>query len=86
MKQFIWNETKSKRLRLLRKIDFKEVLSGRFLDVIEHPVRKEQKLALFEYQGYCWVVPFIETDIGYFLKTIYPSRKFKRIYLDRSGE
>jgi hypothetical protein len=81
MLKFIWNETKNERLRLTRGVGFKEVLTGRFLDVIEHPVRKDQQLMIFEYHGYCWVVPFIETGDGYFLKTIYPSRKFKKIYL-----
>jgi len=40
---------------------------------------------LFEYKGYIWVVPFVKANGEIFLKTLYPSRKYTKIYRKERG-
>jgi hypothetical protein len=35
---------------------------------------------LFEYKGKMWVVPFVDSEKERFLKTLYPSRKYTKLY------
>jgi hypothetical protein len=35
---------------------------------------------LFERRGYIWVVPFVAEKQGIFLKTLFPDRKFTKLY------
>ncbi len=37
-------------------------------------------IRLFEYRGYIWIVPYVEEADYIFLKTLYPSRKYTRLY------
>ena len=80
MKAIRWGILKSERLKRIRGVSFEEILKGRLVAVKEHPKRQEQKIMLFEFKGYIWVVPFIETDKEIFLKTLFPSRKFTKQY------
>ena len=83
MKELRWNLLKSERLKRTRGVSFEELTRAKLIDVTEHPKNPQQALMLFEYQRYIWVVPFIETDKEIFLKTLYPSRKFTRMYKGR---
>ena len=40
-----------------------------------------QKILYVNYQGYAYMVPYVETDEEVFLKTIIPSRKATKQYL-----
>ena len=89
MKYFDWNEEKNQLLKETRNITFEEIVlavaNGQLLDIVEHPVKSkypDQKLIIVEVLNYAYVVPFIETDETYFLKTIYPSRKATKSYLE----
>ena len=56
------------------------------LDVVRHPnISKypHQLIFIVAYEGYVYLVPFVEEPEYYFLKTIIPSRKAKRDYLKR---
>ncbi|MDD5129818.1 MAG: toxin [Candidatus Omnitrophica bacterium] len=75
-----WNALKNIRLKLTRRISFEEIIHARLLDLTDHPNRSDQKILVCEYKGYVWVVPFIFEEDGVFLKTIYPSRKYKKSY------
>ena len=35
---------------------------------------------LFKHRGYIWVVPYVETKDEIFLKTMFPSRKYTKLY------
>ena len=35
---------------------------------------------LFKYKRYIWVVPYVEDKETIFLKTLYPSRKYTKLY------
>lgn len=75
-----WNPTKSARLKLLRGVSFEEIIKAKFLGIEINPSRGNQKIFVFEHKGYVWAVPFVYEVGSVFLKTIYPSRKFKKIY------
>ena len=75
-----WNKLKSKRLKQTRGVSFEEILKTQWVDRRPHPARKDQELFLFEHQGYIWAVPFMTDEKGFFLKTLYRSRKFTKLY------
>lgn len=49
----------------------------------KHP---NQKIFIVNIDGSAHIVPFVEDDNKYFLKTIYKSREATRIYLNRKEE
>lgn len=62
---------------------------GDLLDVYEHPNREHysnQQILVVQIQDYAYLVPFVEDETGRFLKTIIPSRKATRHYLEKSDE
>jgi hypothetical protein len=75
-----WNPTKSARLKRIRGVSFEEIIQAKFLGIEKNPGRGNQRIFVFEHKGYVWAVPFVYETQGIFLKTIYPSRKFKKIY------
>lgn len=92
MKYFDWNEEKNQLLKEERNISFEEIVlsitNDQLLDVLEHHDKTKypnQKLIIVELRNYGYVVPFVETDKAWVLKTIYPSRKATRKYL-RKGK
>ncbi len=79
---------KNQILKRERGISFDEVIAaienGGLLDIIDHPnpiKYPNQEMMVVEVNDYVYLIPFIEegTD-SFFLKTIIPSRKAKRIY------
>jgi len=90
MKPFRWNIEKNELLRLDRGISFESVVvaleTGGLLDLMEHPNAAKypnQKIFLVFIMNYVYLVPFIEEDDHYFLKTIIPSRKATRDYFQK---
>ena len=83
MKGFRWNALKSQRLKRTRGVSFEEIVASKLIDTRQHPKRENQKILVYEYQGYLWAVPYVVEESGIFLKTIYPSRKLTRIYKKR---
>ena len=81
-----WNATKNVRLKLLRGVSFEEIIHGDFLGIDDHSSRSNQKVLIYRYKGYIWALPFVFEKEGIFLKTMYPSRKFKKIYEKRSHD
>ncbi len=86
---FNWNNEKNELLKKQRRISFEEVVwsveHGLLLDVIEHKSKgkyKNQKIFIIKMHNYVWMVPFVESEDEIFLKTIIPSRKATRKYLD----
>lgn len=85
-----YSKEKSALLKEERGISFEEVIAvireGRVLDVIDNPSKTKyghQKMYVVEIDHYIYLVPFVETTTGVFLKTIFPSRKLTKIYLNR---
>lgn len=87
-KSFRWNDEKSAQLRAARGIGFEEIVlalrSSGLREVTRHPnaVRyPRQQLWVVAIDDYAYLVPVVEEDEYYFLKTIIPSRKATRDYL-----
>lgn len=59
--------------------------NGGLLAILNHPNTGQypnQRMLVVRIRGYAYLVPFVETKQEVFLKTIIPSRKATRIYLD----
>lgn len=89
MKYYDWDDDKNNLLKKIRNISFEEAVfaisNGKLLDVVEHPNREKypnQKMFVVEIRDYAYVVPFVEDEKKYFLKTIYPSREATKMYLN----
>lgn len=80
MEKVYWDPVKSARLKKVRGASFEEILGSRYVASRKHPVRTDQDILLFDYRGYIWVVPCVVSEQGTFLKTLYPSRKYTKIY------
>ena len=56
-------------------------MEGKYMDIIENPVREGQMYFVMEIQDYTWIVPFIiDEDDNIVLKTAYQSRKYHKKY------
>jgi hypothetical protein len=88
MKPFRWNADKNESLKTARGVSFESIVvaveSEGLLDILEHPNRakyRNQKIFVVGFEGYVYLVPFVEEADHFFLKTIIPSRKATRDYL-----
>jgi len=75
-----WSALKSERLKRIRGVSFEEIIETRVIGIIVHPKIRGQDLMLFERSGYIWVAPCIISEDDVFLKTLYPSRKYTKIW------
>lgn len=89
MKYFDWDEEKNEILKSSRNISFEiiviQIEMGKLLDIMEHPNKqkyKNQRIFVVEYEDYVYLVPFIEEEEKIILKTIIPSRKATKKYLE----
>lgn len=88
---FNFSTEKNQKLKREKGISFDEIIAaienGALLDVISHPnpcKYPKQEIMVVATNDYVYLVPFIEEDSGtFFLKTIIPSRKAKKIYLNK---
>jgi hypothetical protein len=58
------------------------------LDVLAHPNQARypgQRVLVVTCDGYVYLVPFVEDEESFFLKTVIPSRTATREYLQRGG-
>ena len=81
----LWDEDKNKRLKLERDISFEDfaelILEKKYLDILENPSREEQMIFIVSYKDYTYVVPFVlDEEENIVLKTVFPSRKFHKLY------
>ena len=90
MKSFRWNIEKNELLKFERGISFEAVVvaleSGGLLDLLDHPnpgKYPKQRILLVVIMNYVYLVPFIEEEDHYFLKTMIPSRKATRDYFQK---
>ncbi|MFH1289734.1 MAG: toxin [Patescibacteria group bacterium] len=88
-KVFDWNNEKNALLKKARGVSFEQVVeaikSNRLIMAIKHPNQKKyhnQKILIVEIEGYAYLIPCIEAENKIFLKTIFPSREFTKIYLE----
>ena len=79
-KDIRWDPKKSDHLKQTRGVSFEEIIQCRYMGIVQHPVRPNQKIFIFEHNNYLWAVPFVVTENHMFLKTIYPTRKLTRMF------
>jgi len=89
VKPFRWDPEKNERLKVARGISYEEIVlaieENGLMDVLVHPNQNRypgQVVLVVGYRGYVHLVPSVEESDYYFLKTIIPSRKATRDYMD----
>ena len=89
MKYHAWNADKNEKLKSEREISFEDIIyyieHGRLIAIIDHPnptKYKNQKMYVVNVNDYVYLVPFVESEEEIFLKTIIPSRKAKKQFLE----
>lgn len=89
MSHFTWSSDKNAQLIRERGISFERVIyhieRNEILDVIKHPNSSKypnQRMFILDIGNYAYLVPFVETESEIFLKSIIPSRKATRKYLE----
>ena len=90
MDRFDWNVEKNLMLKQERGITFEEIVfaieHGGLLDLVPHPNQEKypnQSIYVVDINGYIYLVPFVKDKTGTrFLKTIIPSRKASKKYLE----
>jgi hypothetical protein len=86
--EYEYSPEKNVWLKEERGINFEEIIyymnSGCLLDVIENPNKTKysgQQFYVVDVEDYVYLVPFVQQGNRSFLKTIFPSRKHTKIYL-----
>ncbi len=80
MKNITWSLLKNERLKRTRGASFEDLMRSKLIAIKKHHKKEHQNILLFRYKRYVWAVPYVETDKEIFLKTLYPSRKYTKIY------
>lgn len=91
MKPFRWNPDKNETVKAERGISFEGIVvsieAGGLLNVLAHPKNQakypRQRVLVVACDNYAYLVPFVEEEDYFFLKTIIPSRKATRDYLNQ---
>jgi hypothetical protein len=90
MKPYRWSAEKNEMLRSEWGVSFESIVvaieSGGLLDVLAHPNQARyprQRVLVVALERYAYLVPFVEERDGFFLKTVIPSRKATRDYLNQ---
>lgn len=88
--KFDYSLEKDSTLRQVRGIGFQDIVdaikSGGLIDDKKNPNQRKypgQKLFIVKIDTYVYIVPYVidRKRKAYFLKTLYPSRKFTKLYL-----
>ena len=90
MKSFRWNPLKNETINGERGISFERIVvaieAGGLLDILAHPNQAKyprQHVLVVACDNYAYLVPFVEEETYFFLKTVIPSRKATRDYLNQ---
>jgi uncharacterized DUF497 family protein len=90
MKPFRWSAEKNEAVKAERGISFERIVvsieAGGLLDILAHPNQAKyprQRVLVVACDGYAYLLPFVEEQDYFFLKTVIPSRKATRDYLNQ---
>lgn len=90
MKYIDWDTAKNEQLKKERGVSFEEVLDAIFgnglITILEHPNKKKygnQNIFIVELHEYVYLLPYVEDEEKLFLKTVFPSRKHTKMYLEK---
>ena len=81
--EILWDPGKYQLLKSARGIDLDEIKNiienKDYLEVTDHPTRKDQILIIIDYKSYAHVVIAKLEQSRIIIKTCYPSRKYKKV-------
>ena len=84
---FDWNVEKNELLKRTRDVSFEmvleEIFKGSVLEDAPHPNSEKypnQSIFVVKLNGYCYLVPYVQSSDTIFFKTIIPSRKMMKKY------
>lgn len=90
---FNWDNKKNEQLKRERGVSFEQIVflieNDFVLDILEHPNKKmyrNQRVYIINIDNYAYAVPFEDKGEERFLKTIFPSRRYTKIYLSKEKE
>lgn len=93
MKPFRWPPDKNDLLKQERGVSFEDITvaveAGGLLEIVLHLNAKKyprQKIMVVEVASYAFLVPFVEEEDHFFLKTIIPSRKATRDFIAKESD
>lgn len=78
-----WSIEKNKILKKTRWICFEDVLISEIVDDLVHPNKEKfpnKRILIVNIRNYIYLVPYISNSKWIFLKTIYPDRRYNKIY------
>ena len=83
--RIIWDDDKNRKLIAERGLSFEIfaslILEKKYSAILKNPSNPEQKIFIMSFQDYTYVVPFVvDNDQNLILKTVFPSRKYHKIY------
>jgi len=83
--QILWDSEKDRKLIKERGLSLETfaslILEKKYLAILKNPSRTDQKIFVIPFQKYTYVVPFtIDNNQNIVLKTVFPSRKYHKIY------
>ena len=83
--QILWDDEKNRTLIAERGLSLETfaslILEKKYLAILKNPSRIEQRIFVIPFQNYTHVVPFVvDNDQNIILKTVFPSRKYHKIY------
>jgi len=88
--EILWDIKKNELLRKLRGVSFEEIViaieSDEIIDFFVHPDTSKypnQVIFLVCIRNYIYAVPAVISTDEIFLKTIYPSLKYTKLYLNK---
>lgn len=92
-RDFEFDAEKNQWLKNNRGLGFDEVISliseGHLAAVVDHPNQLKyphQQVFIVDVEGYAYLIPFEEREGRFFLRTIYPSRKATKKYLEERNK
>ena len=93
MKPFRWSTAKNDLLKQERGVSFEQITvaveTGGLLEIVPHqnPAKyPRQKIMVVDVAGYAFLVPFVEEEDHFFLKTIIPSRKATSNFIAKESD
>jgi uncharacterized DUF497 family protein len=83
--QILWDLEKNRKLILERGLSLETfaalILDKKYLAILKNSSRVDQKIFVINNNRYTYVVPFIiDKNQNLVLKTVFPSRKYHKIY------
>jgi len=85
VQEVVWDERKNELLMSKRGLSFEPfadmIISGEYIAMLKSPSRNKQFIFLCKFNDYIHIVPCVrKNNRCLILKTVYPSRKYQKLY------